>query len=70
MCIRDRAGAGTGDVLAGWLGGLWAQAAALGPHDIATIGVAWHGEAAQDATAPLRAADLIERMHALQARQS
>ena len=64
------AGAGTGDVLAGWLGGLWAQAAALGPHDIATIGVAWHGEAAQDATAPLRAADLIERMHALQARQS
>ncbi|MBB2483930.1 NAD(P)H-hydrate dehydratase [Mitsuaria sp. WAJ17] len=61
------AGAGTGDVLAGWLGGLWAQRPDLPPHEIATMGVAWHGEAAQGAQAPLRAADLIERMHALQA---
>ncbi len=57
---------GTGDVLAGWLGGLWAQAPQLSPHEVATIGVAWHGEAAQGAPAPLRAAELIERMHALQ----
>ena len=61
------AGAGTGDVLAGWLGGLWAQSPTLPPHEIATVGVAWHGEAAHGAPAPLRAADLIERMHALQA---
>ncbi|HLO95404.1 MAG TPA: NAD(P)H-hydrate dehydratase [Burkholderiaceae bacterium] len=61
------AGAGTGDVLAGWLGGLWAQAPGLAPHDIATLGAAWHGEAAEGAAAPLRAGELIERMHALQA---
>lgn len=61
------AGAGTGDVLAGWLGGLWAQCPAMPAHEVATAGVAWHGEAAQGARAPLRAADLIERMHALQA---
>lgn len=60
------ASAGTGDVLAGWLGGLWAQAPTLPAHELATIGVAWHGEAAQDASAPLRAAELIERMHTLQ----
>lgn len=61
------AGAGTGDVLAGWLGGLWAQCPAMPAHELATLGVAWHGEAAHGAQAPLRAADLIERMHALQA---
>ena len=61
------ASAGTGDVLAGWLGGLWAQAPAMSPHEVATLGVAWHGEAAHGATVPLRAAELIEHMHALQA---
>ena len=65
--------AGTGDVLAGWLGGLWAQQAAQ-CHDsaagsaeqalleLACAGVAWHGLAAQGWRGPLRAADLIERM--------
>jgi hydroxyethylthiazole kinase-like uncharacterized protein yjeF len=61
--------AGTGDVLAGWLGGLWAQHAgeALGAsHLLACAGAQWHGLAATEPTAgPLRAADLIERMHGL-----
>lgn len=61
------AGAGTGDVLAGWLAGLWAQAPAMPVHELATLGVAWHGEAAHGAQVPLRAADLIEHMHTLQA---
>ncbi|MGM9513811.1 NAD(P)H-hydrate dehydratase [Roseateles sp. DB2] len=61
------AGAGTGDVLAGWLGGLWAQCPTMPPHELATVGVAWHGEAAHGAQTPLRAAELIEHMHALQA---
>ncbi|HET7792269.1 MAG TPA: NAD(P)H-hydrate dehydratase [Rhizobacter sp.] len=56
--------AGTGDVLAGWLGGLWSTAgtAALQPARQAT----WlHGHAADlHPQAPLRAADLIEAMHA------
>lgn len=60
------AGAGTGDVLAGWMGGLWAQQSREAPHEVATRSVARHGEAAQGARAPLRAADLIEQMHALQ----
>ena len=60
------ASAGTGDVLAGWMGGLWAQQSGDAPHEIATRSVARHGEAAQGARAPLRAADLIEQMHALQ----
>jgi ADP-dependent NAD(P)H-hydrate dehydratase / NAD(P)H-hydrate epimerase len=57
--------AGTGDVLAGWIGGLWAQggdgAAA------ARAGVWWHGHAADLAARsgqrrPLLAADLIDAM--------
>jgi len=62
------ASAGTGDVLAGWIGGLWAQ------HDdgrtaaAAAVTAVWqHGRAADVASAagqryPLRAADLIEAM--------
>lgn len=61
------AGAGTGDVLAGWIGGLWAQQTEAPPQALATAAVAWHGLAAEGARAPLRATDLIERMHALQA---
>jgi ADP-dependent NAD(P)H-hydrate dehydratase / NAD(P)H-hydrate epimerase len=63
------ASAGTGDVLAGWLGGLWAQAADAAPASTAfqaAVAAAFmHGAAAdQVANAPLRAADLIEAMHA------
>lgn len=58
--------AGTGDVLAGWLGGLWAQRPAADPHTLACTAVHWHGLAGESEPAgPLRAADLIERMHAL-----
>lgn len=53
---------GTGDVLAGWIGGLWAQG-----HDAraaATTAVWQHGWAAQSTRGegPLRAADLIDAM--------
>lgn len=58
--------AGTGDVLAGWAGGLWAQATAADAHEVARTAVLWHGAAAQDHAGPLRAADLIEAMAALQ----
>lgn len=61
--------AGTGDVLAGWLGGRWAQAASHGKDDLRTAfdaacaAVHIHGHAADLAGASLlRAADLIERM--------
>ncbi|HEY4082646.1 MAG TPA: NAD(P)H-hydrate dehydratase [Burkholderiaceae bacterium] len=58
--------AGTGDVLAGWLGGLWAQAPRNSAFDVACAGVYWHGRAGESqATGPLRANDLIERMHGL-----
>ncbi len=58
--------AGTGDVLAGWLGGLWAQAPRSSAFDVACAAVHWHGLAGQtQATGPLRANDLIERMHSL-----
>ncbi len=72
------ASAGTGDVLAGWLGGLWAQAAgalfnasnghapAISPTAFRAAQAAafMHGAAA-DARwqSPLRASDLIEQMH-------
>ncbi|HEX2011358.1 MAG TPA: NAD(P)H-hydrate dehydratase [Roseateles sp.] len=63
--------AGTGDVLAGWLGGLWAQYGGDGPvapHRLGCAGAYWHGRAAEPAQGgSLRAADLIERMHALHA---
>ena len=58
--------AGTGDVLAGWLGGLWAQAPEDAPG--AAHAAVWaHGNAADRWRAaghagPLRAADLIEVM--------
>ncbi len=57
--------AGTGDVLAGWAGGLWAQAPDAEAHEVARTAVLWHGAAAQDHAGPLRAADLIEAMAAL-----
>ena len=56
---------GTGDVLAGWLAGLWAQAGA-GEHAaaVAARAVAEHGAAADPVRAGcLRAADLIEALH-------
>ncbi|MBT9493139.1 MAG: NAD(P)H-hydrate dehydratase [Paucibacter sp.] len=57
---------GSGDVLAGWLGGLWAQQATADPFDLACLACYWHGAAALSQTSgPLRAADLVERMHAL-----
>jgi len=60
--------AGTGDVLAGWLAGRWAAAGddtmttALA---VAVAAVYRHGQAAEGATAPLRASRLIERMQQL-----
>lgn len=64
------AGAGTGDVLAGWVGGLWSQAGGEAAGLRATLAAAWsHGRAADlDARRVLRAADLIEAMAALAAR--
>ena len=61
--------AGTGDVLAGWIAGLWAQHRDA---HAATVAAVWqHGRAADLAAAagqrtPLRAADLIEAMRTLQ----
>lgn len=60
--------AGTGDVLAGWLGGLLAQAPAAPLEELAAIACAWHGDAADQQRAgrgPLCAADLIAAMAAL-----
>jgi hydroxyethylthiazole kinase-like uncharacterized protein yjeF len=56
--------AGTGDVLAGWLGGLWSQGAATADAAAAAATVWLHGRAAErgDLRLPLRAADLIEAM--------
>jgi len=64
------ASAGTGDVLAGWLGGVWAQRPPAGDerHDALEVacGAAYaHGAVADGATTrALRAADLIEALHA------
>ncbi len=63
--------AGTGDVLAGWLGGTWAQARANGTADgmraafeSASRAVAEHGAAAEpDRPGPMRAGDLVERLY-------
>jgi hydroxyethylthiazole kinase-like uncharacterized protein yjeF len=56
------ASAGTGDVLAGWIGGRWRLP--LSAFDVATLGVVEHGAAADPAApAALRAADLIERLY-------
>jgi ADP-dependent NAD(P)H-hydrate dehydratase / NAD(P)H-hydrate epimerase len=64
------ASAGTGDVLAGWVGGAWAQAGGSPESSTSTafgvaVATAFQHGAAADASAdsPLRAADLIERMH-------
>jgi hydroxyethylthiazole kinase-like uncharacterized protein yjeF len=55
--------AGTGDVLAGWLGGRWA--AHRGDAFLTAAQAAWtHGHAADiTSDSPLRAADLVEAMH-------
>jgi ADP-dependent NAD(P)H-hydrate dehydratase / NAD(P)H-hydrate epimerase len=56
--------AGTGDVLAGWLGGRWAQRSSATPFTVAVEAVAEHGAAARaHAFGPMRAGDLIEAMH-------
>lgn len=55
--------AGSGDVLAGWLGGLWAQQPAASAHRIACAGVDAHGRAGE-VSGVLRAGDLIERLSA------
>jgi hydroxyethylthiazole kinase-like uncharacterized protein yjeF len=60
--------AGTGDVLAGWIGGLWAQAPETSALEIAIRGTAEHGAAAEPAgVGPLRAADLVEVLYARRA---
>ncbi len=56
------ASAGTGDVLAGWLGGRW-SATGADALTAATAAVIEHGAAAQPAPAgALRASDLVERL--------
>ncbi len=56
--------AGTGDVLAGWLGGWWSSSG-VDPIQAARQATWLHGHAADTTTgSPLRAADLIEAMHA------
>ena len=57
--------AGTGVVLAGWIGGLWAQSPGIAAHELACAAVAWHGTAAEGHAGPLLAADLINAMAAL-----
>jgi len=63
------ASAGTGDVLAGWIGGAWSQQAQFAEAEplaawrAAAHAVWLHGHAADEAMRPvLRAADLIECM--------
>ena len=61
------AGPGTGDVLAGWAGGLWAQAPQADAAEIAIIAAWQHGRAADlwpaaASGAPLRASDLVEAL--------
>jgi len=54
---------GTGDVLAGWMGGWWAQEPGIHPLIIARNAVAWHGLAAEPGwNGPALATDLIEQM--------
>ena len=56
--------AGSGDVLAGWLGGLWAQAPDISADRIARAGVFEHGRAGET-PGVLRASALIERLAGL-----
>jgi ADP-dependent NAD(P)H-hydrate dehydratase / NAD(P)H-hydrate epimerase len=64
------AGAGTGDVLAGWLAGLWSASAATGAmadaFAAARAAAYWHGAAAQrgDVSAPLTASALLSSLGA------
>ncbi|RZJ09636.1 MAG: bifunctional ADP-dependent NAD(P)H-hydrate dehydratase/NAD(P)H-hydrate epimerase, partial [Rubrivivax sp.] len=53
--------AGSGDVLAGLLGGLWAQQPACTAHAIACAGVEAHGRAG-DVAGVLLASELVERL--------
>ena len=63
------ASAGTGDVLAGWIGGCW-SASGSSALDAARHATWLHGLAAElSPTAPLRAADLIEAMHSATGRR-
>jgi hydroxyethylthiazole kinase-like uncharacterized protein yjeF len=59
--------AGTGDVLAGWAAGLWAQQPEAEAADVAAAAAWQHGRAADlfaraGNTGPLRAADLVEAL--------
>lgn len=56
--------AGSGDVLAGWLGGRWAGQADAPVHTVAAEAAWLHGRAAEDgpATGPLTASALIDAM--------
>lgn len=56
--------AGSGDVLAGWIGGLWTQQADTNGRGAVEASAWLHGRAAErgDLRLPLRAADLIEQM--------
>ena len=55
--------AGTGDVLAGWLGGLWAQAPSGNGFEVAIRAVREHGAAAEPPPpGPLCASDLIDAL--------
>jgi len=61
------ASAGTGDVLSGWIAGLWAQAPQAAARDVAAAAAWQHGRAADlwpgaAHGAPLRAADLVEAL--------
>jgi ADP-dependent NAD(P)H-hydrate dehydratase / NAD(P)H-hydrate epimerase len=64
------ASAGTGDVLAGWLAGLWAAAQAqpvpAAPHRVAQAAAWLHGAAAEDGDdrTPLPASSLLQRLAA------
>jgi hydroxyethylthiazole kinase-like uncharacterized protein yjeF len=62
------ASAGTGDVLAGWVGGRWAasagSASAGSAIEVATRAVVEHGAAAEpERPGAIRAADLVETLH-------
>jgi hydroxyethylthiazole kinase-like uncharacterized protein yjeF len=59
--------AGTGDVLAGWAAGLWAQAPTTAPAAVAEAAAWLHGRAADawhpaGQGAPLRASDLVQAL--------
>ena len=58
--------AGSGDVLAGWIGGRWAGRADAAPSSVAAEAVWQHGRAAEQdlATGPLTASALIEALGA------